>query len=441
MITFQSLELDERLLRAIADRAYEVPTPVQERAIPLVLAGRDVLGKSRTGTGKTASFGLPILQRMLATGHGTAFRALLLAPTRELAEQLHRDLKSYAVHTDLKGVLVTGGLPVGPQEHAVRLGGDWLVATPGRLADLLRGRVLELRDLEVLVLDEADRLLELGFLSAIREVASYLPERRQTLFFSATLPPDTRDLARALLIAPETLDVDETAPAAGIREEAWPVSAHQKFDLLQALLGRGEIGGRVLVFTRTRVKAERLAARLQKSGRPARALHGERPMDDRRATLEAFREDTGGLLVATDLAARGLDVADVDVVLNYDVPSAPEDYIHRVGRTARAGKPGRALTFHSREELALLAQVDRLLGRRLPERRLEGFSYEAEDEPGPALRARQRGPANFSTRTPEGGKKVSPFTKTGKARPGFDAAPAKKTKPKKIRNKRLPHQR
>lgn len=442
-MTFNDLKLAAPLLRAVAALGYEHPTPVQEKSIPAVLSGRDVLIKSRTGTGKTASFGLPALQRLLPKP-GKDYRLLAIAPTRELADQLHADLRDMARGTGLRGVLVTGGDNIRTQEHRVRLGGDWVVATPGRLKDLLNRGAVDFESLKILVLDEADRLLEMGFMPDIRDIISRLPADRQTMLLSATLPKEIRELAKAILRNPETIDVvGKDDSAEGLTAEVWPVAARQKVELFEAMHARGEIPNGTIVFVRTRIKCRKLAKRLAAAGFPARAMHGDLGNGERRSALAAFRNGTAPFLVATDLAARGLDIDSVACVVNFDAPATPEDYIHRVGRTARAGRSGRAVTFLSHNELPLLAGVEKALGRRIVQKRLDGFEYEEDSEAALKAHTHQhhRRPHSFNQRTITPGPKESPFTKTGAVRRGFEAGAVRKAKPKKVRNKRLPHQR
>lgn len=443
-MSFSALNLDDRLLRAVADMGFAEPMPIQREAIPVILAGHDVLGKAQTGTGKTAAFGLPILERLLPDSKRRP-RALILLPTRELTMQVHEHLEALARHTPLRGIAITGGdMDDEKQEHALRQGADWIAATPGRLLRHLRGNYVDLGALEFVVLDEADQLLEFGFLPDLQRIVSYLPERRQTLMFSATLPAQMQELARALLDKPVRIDIGETTTAEPVREQLWPVAAHQKFDLLRELIARRGMDS-VLVFTRTRKGADALTAALRRAGLSAGQLHAERPMEERRAALRAFREGSVPILVATNLASRGLDITGISHVVNYDVPTAPEDYIHRVGRTGRAGRPGEAITLMSAEEEILAAKIEHLTRKRLPEHRLEGFAYDREPDAVERLKPRRTRTVDFQTRFIEEGK-PKPFTRSGQLRRGFEVPDPDKEQRKKQKKrfrmkKRLPHEK
>lgn len=444
MSAFDELSLDSTLLRAVSDMGFASPMPVQQQAIPLALDRRDLLVRAPTGTGKTAAFGLPVLHRLLAAP-GRRPRALILAPTRELARQVHAHIESLARHTPLRGLCIVGGEETRAQEDALRRGADWLVATPGRLLAHLRRTYMDLGALEMFVLDEADRLMEIGFLPELQEIVGYLPARRQTMLFSATLPSAMAGLARELLDNPARLDIGETAPPAPVAEEFWPVAARQKFDLLVELVRRRGIEG-MLVFARTRQRADALVRKLVAAGHRADVLHAERTMDERRRALAAFREGECDLLVATDLAARGLDIAGIRWVLNYDVPTNPEAYIHRAGRTGRAGLSGTVLTLMAPTEEVHVAAIEQFTATRRPPSRLEDFAYITERQSGPAPRNRRHKPAAFNTRPLGDGKKESPFTRTGKVRPAYEIPdPEKEARKKRKRRsrikKRLPHEK
>jgi ATP-dependent RNA helicase RhlE len=371
---FSHLGLHADLLRGVRELGFTRPTPIQEAAIPPALAGRDVLAGAMTGSGKTAAFVLPILHRLSSKPRGTT-RALVLTPTRELAAQIAEHLEALAVHTPLSGAAVFGGVGMGPQEHAFRRGVDVLIATPGRLLDHFRFPYARLHGLEVLVLDEADRMLDMGFLPDIRRILRHLPAKRQTLFFSATLPPPIVTLARQMLHDPATIDIErKAAPAVGITHAAYPVSAELKSALLVELLKRGEIRS-VLAFTRTKHRANRLADYLARHGVSAGRIHGNRSQAQRTLALDAFKRGRCRVLVATDIAARGLDIDELSHVVNFDVPNSPEDYVHRVGRTARAEATGDAFLFVSPEEENDLRGIERAVGRRLPRVTLPGFDY------------------------------------------------------------------
>ncbi len=376
---FSSLKLHPSLLRGIKELGFTRPTPIQDEAIPLALAGRDVLAAAMTGSGKTAAFLLPILHRLIDQPRGTT-RALVLTPTRELAAQILEELNDLAVHTPITAAAVFGGVGMGPQEHAFRSGVDVLVATPGRLLDHFRAPYARLPGVEYLVLDEADRMLDMGFLPDVRRVLRHLPARRQTLCFSATLPPPIIQLTREVLRNPELIQVNRTAaPAVGITQAVYPVSQQLKSALFLALLQRGEMK-EALVFTRTKHRADRLAAYLVKHGIKAERIHGNRSQPQRTAALAAFKSGKCRVLVATDIAARGIDVAALGHVVNFDVPAAPEDYIHRVGRTARAELTGDAFTLVAPEEEAELRGIERAIGKRLPRVTIPDFDYAAKSE-------------------------------------------------------------
>ncbi len=374
---FKKFGLDERLLKAVAEAGYERPTPIQEQAMPLVTAGRDVMGSAQTGTGKTAAFGLPILHKLLhESARGHVLRALILSPTRELAAQIEENLKNYARHTKLKVGMVIGGVSIRPQIKILKDGVDVLVATPGRLLDHLGQKNLTLDKLEVFVLDEADRMLDMGFLPDIRKIIARLPNKRQTLLFSATIPPEIAKLAASLLTNPELIQVGARSSAAvGITHAVYPVSSHLKPDLLPAILR--EIGARsVLVFTRTKRRADKLGRVIARAGLHVAVLHGDRSQAQRIAALEGFRKGKFDVMIATDIAARGLDIEGITHVINFDVPATPEDYVHRIGRTARAEAVGDAFTLVSPEEDIAMRQIEAHLGQVLPRVALRDFNYD-----------------------------------------------------------------
>jgi ATP-dependent RNA helicase RhlE len=364
------------LLRGVTAMGFDTPTPIQRDAIPPALAGRDVLACAMTGSGKTAAFLLPILQRLRAPQRGVT-RTLVLAPTRELAAQIDEHRRDLAVHTRFTGAAIFGGVGPSPQIEALRRGVDVLVATPGRLLDHLgqpygRGR---LDALEILVLDEADRMLDMGFLPDIRRILHYLPARRQTLFFSATMPAPILTLARELLHDPVTLQVERPpAPATGITHTAYPVAAELKSRLLLAILKRPGCRS-VLAFTRTKHRANRLADFLGRHGVGVERIHGNRSQSQRTQALAGFKDGRFQVLVATDIAARGIDIDQLSHVVNFDVPGLPEDYIHRVGRTARAEARGDAVTLVSPQEEGDLKTIERAIGARVPRLTLPGFDY------------------------------------------------------------------
>ena len=353
------------------------PTPIQADAMPPALAGRDVLACAMTGSGKTAAFGLPILHRLIDKPRGTT-RALILTPTRELAAQIVEDIDDLAVHTPVTAAPVFGGVGMGPQEHAFRSGVDVIVATPGRLLDHFSRPYARLSGLEILVLDEADRMLDMGFLPEIRKILRHLPAKRQTLFFSATMPPPILALTRDMLRNPVTINLERrAAPAVGITQAVYPVQQELKSALFLALLQRGDMR-EALVFTRTKHRTDRLQKFLVRNGIAAERIHGNRSQAQRTLALEGFKSGNHRVLVATDIAARGIDIEALGHVVNFDVPKVPEDYIHRVGRTARAEAVGDAFTFVAPEEEPDLKRIERALGRRLPRVLVPDFDYTAK---------------------------------------------------------------
>jgi len=378
-VSFTTLKLHPSLLQGIRELGFVRPTPIQLDAIPPALEGRDVLACAATGSGKTAAFLLPIVHRLIDQPRGTT-RALVLTPTRELAAQVAEDLAELAVHTPITSAPVFGGVAMGPQEHAFRTGVDVLVATPGRLLDHMRHPYARLDRLEYLVLDEADRMLDMGFLPEIRRLLRHLPAERQTLFFSATMPPPIVALTREMLRNPAMLQIERApAPATGITQAIYPVPQERKAALFLALLQRGAMQ-EALVFTRTKHRANRLADFLVKNGIAAERIHGNRSQTQRTAALAGFKNGSFRVLVATDIAARGIDVEALGHVVNFDVPTAPEDYIHRVGRTGRAEATGDAFTFVAPEEEPELRDIERAVGRRLPRVTLPDFDYAARSE-------------------------------------------------------------
>jgi ATP-dependent RNA helicase RhlE len=375
-VPFSALELHPTLLRGVADLGFVRPTPIQTQAIPPALAGQDLLACAATGSGKTAAFLLPVLQHLLGRPRGTT-RALVLAPTRELALQIVADLRALARHTRITGAAVHGGVGMGPQTDAFARGADLIVATPGRLLDHFRQGHAALAGLEILVLDEADRMLDMGFLPDIRRVLAHIPTPRQTLFFSATMPAPIEALTREILRSPAKITLQgRIAPARGVVQSVYPVPATLKGPLLIELLQRGHVDD-ALVFTRTKHRADRLARLLVRHGISAERIHGNRSQAQRTRALAGFKAGEHRVLVATDIVARGIDVEALGHVVNFDVPTVPEDYIHRVGRTARAEATGEAFTLVAPEDEADLARIERAVGSRIPRVRLEGFAYDA----------------------------------------------------------------
>ncbi|HYD54061.1 MAG TPA: DEAD/DEAH box helicase [Gemmatimonadaceae bacterium] len=377
--TFAALQLDKNLLRGLKELGFTRPTPIQLDAIPPALEGRDLLACAATGSGKTAAFLLPILHKLVDRPRGTT-RALVVTPTRELAAQIVQHFDELSTHTPVTAAAVFGGVGMGPQEHAFRSGVDVIVATPGRLLDHLKNPYARLDRIEFLVLDEADRMLDMGFLPDIRRILKHVPAKRQTLFFSATMPAPIVELTREMLRNPATINLDrQSTPATGITQAIYPVPQELKGHLLLALLQRG-VMQEALVFTRTKHRANRLSEFLAKNGIDAERIHGNRSQAQRTAALEGFKAGTLRVLVATDIAARGIDVEALGHVVNFDVPLVPEDYIHRIGRTGRAEETGDAFTFVSPEEEGELRAIERVLGKRLPRITLPDFDYTKKPE-------------------------------------------------------------
>ena len=379
-MSFAAFKLHPDLLKGVKELGFTRATPIQDQAIPPALEGRDLLACAMTGSGKTAAFLLPVLHRLMGKPRGTT-RALVLTPTRELAAQIEEHLRQLAVHTPLSGAAVFGGVGMGPQEHAFRSGVDVIIATPGRLLDHFKQPYAKLAGLEVLVLDEADRMLDMGFLPDIKRVLKHLPAtKRQTLFFSATMPGPIQTLTRDLLKDPATINLErKSAPAVGIRQAVYAVREELKPGLFVELMRRGDIGS-VIVFTRTKHRANRLSDYLTGAGVPNAKIHGNRSQAQRTEALEGFKAGRYRCLVATDIVARGIDVEQLEHVVNFDVPHVPEDYIHRVGRTARADATGDAFTFVSPDEEQDLGAIERAIGKRLPRVVVTGFDYASKPQ-------------------------------------------------------------
>ena len=376
-MSFQSLGLSAALLRAVEEQGYTEPTPIQAKVIPVVLAGRDVMAGAQTGTGKTAGFTLPLLERLMAAGAPTGrrhVRALILTPTRELAAQVGESVRTYGKHVPLKSTIVFGGVSINPQIAELRRGVDILIATPGRLLDIAQQRHVDLSRIETFVLDEADRMLDMGFLPDIRRVIALLPQRRQNLLFSATFPDDIRSLANKMLREPVSVEVGQrNAAAEKIELAVYFADKGQKRGALSWLIGSGN-WKQVLVFTRTKHGANRLAEQLVDDGLSATAIHGNKSQGARTRALADFKRGAVRVLVATDIAARGLDIDQLPHVVNYDLPEVPEHYVHRIGRTGRAGNEGLAISLVAHDERPLLKQIERLLGLQLPVRQLDGYA-------------------------------------------------------------------
>jgi ATP-dependent RNA helicase RhlE len=400
---FAALGLSPELVRAVADEGYEHPTPIQTEAIPLALAGRDLIGSAQTGTGKTAAFMLPILQRLSAGTRGV-LRALVLVPTRELAEQVAQSIRAYGRHTHLKGAAVYGGVGMEPQTKALKHGADIVVATPGRLLDHMERGHVNFGKLEVLVLDEADRMLDMGFAPDVRKILNALPDERQTMLFSATISPEVDALARRALNGHASVEIGRRAqPADGIEHIIVAVDKLQKKGALGSIL-KAKPAGQTLVFTRTKYGADKLVTFLRREGIAANALHGDKAQSQRQRTLDQFRSGEAETLVATDIAARGIDVDGIRMVVNFDVPTDPEVYVHRVGRTARAGAQGLALTLISPDEWLLMADVEKLIGKAFPREVIPGFEPSVPPMQ-PRLQQAEAARPERSLRPRRGGKK------------------------------------
>lgn len=372
-MNFEQFSLDARLNAGINSVGYTTPTPIQQQAMPHVLQGRDVLGLAQTGTGKTAAFMLPILQH-LTTGPLRHVRALIVAPTRELAEQIHQTAVDLGKHTKIRSVTVYGGVSKNRQVENLKRGAEIVVACPGRLLDLVGDRSIDLSHVEVLVLDEADRMCDMGFLPDIRRILKLLPQQRQTLFFSATMPDDIRQLANDILKQPVTVQVDVIAPAKTVSHALYPVPEGLKKTLLFSMLNQTATG-RVLIFTRTKRRARFLARDLEQEGHNVEALQGNMSQNRRQRAIDGFRDGKYDILVATDIAARGIDVADISHVINFDMPDTVDAYTHRIGRTGRAQESGEAFTFATQNDDPMVRDIEKVLGTRIERRQLDGFDY------------------------------------------------------------------
>ena len=371
--TFEDLGLHATVLQAVRDAGYETPTPIQAQAIPLIMKGRDVMGLAQTGTGKTAAFTLPIVDRLIDGPRRT--RVLVLTPTRELCVQVEESVQKYARHAELNVLSVYGGVPLDPQEKALRAGVDIVVATPGRLIDHLERQNVVFDDLEVLVLDEADRMLDMGFAPQINRIVADVPSYRQTLLFSATMPPEVEALARKYLRKPIVVQVGRRSSAAStVTHAVYPVPRDRKSALLAELL-KAEALDSVLVFTRTKHGADRVVRHLEKEQIEATAMHADKTQPQRTRALQDFKSGKVRVLVATDIAQRGLDISGITHVVNYDVPQQAEDYVHRIGRTGRAAKEGDAFTFMSPDEIAMVRQIERVIGQPIPRISVPGYDF------------------------------------------------------------------
>jgi ATP-dependent RNA helicase RhlE len=388
-MSFSSLGLRAELSRAVSEKGYSAPTPIQQQAIPLILQGRDIMGGAQTGTGKTAGFTLPLLQRLMAAGTANnkpakgrrPVRALVLTPTRELAAQVADSVVTYGKHLPLRSTVVYGGVSINPQKQKLLKGVDILVATPGRLLDHVGQRSVDLSQVDILVLDEADRMLDMGFIRDIRKVLALVPEHKQTLMFSATFSKEIKQLSKELLKSPALVEVAQrNTTAERVTQVIHPVDKNRKRELLSYLVGSNN-WQQVLVFTRTKHGANRLSDQLHKDGISADAIHGNKSQGARTRALSQFKSGRIRVLVATDIAARGLDINQLPHVVNYELPNVAEDYIHRIGRTGRAGNEGEAMSLVCVDELGLLKDIERLIKREIPRDVVAGF------EPDPSIKA------------------------------------------------------
>ncbi len=371
-MSFQDFGLLDAVIHGVQSMGYSEPTPIQLRAIPIVLEGKDLMGSAQTGTGKTAAFALPLLTKI--EKHGS-LRILVLEPTRELAAQVETAFRDYSRFMDVEIGLIHGGVGFGNQRAALKKGLDVLVATPGRLIDLMGEGDVDLRTIQYLVLDEVDRMLDMGFLPQVRKIVEKCPKERQTLFFSATLPPEIETMTSWVLKNPEKIEIGTRfSPAETVTHALYPVAKDQKFELLLALLERSNFES-AIIFCSTKVAADMVAARLRTGNHAVAVLHSDRTQRDRTEALDGFKAGRFEVLVATDLAARGLDIAGVSHVVNYDVPGHPEDYVHRIGRTGRALKVGDAFTLYCAEELDHVRKIERFIGMKIPRLKIETFDY------------------------------------------------------------------
>jgi ATP-dependent RNA helicase RhlE len=412
-LNFDQFSFDPRISAGIRAAGYTTPTPIQQQAIGVVLEGHDVLGTAQTGTGKTAAFVLPILQR-LTTGPLRRVRALIVAPTRELAEQIHQSAVDLGRRTPIRSVAIYGGVGKKRQVEALRRGAEIVVACPGRLLDLAGDRSIDLSHVEVLVLDEADRMCDMGFLPDIRRILKLVPVQRQTLFFSATMPEDIRDLAGSILKDPVRVQVGMIAPAKTVSHALYPVSQGLKNRLLLATLEQTATG-RVLVFTRTKYRARNLARDLEKRRYRVAALQGNLSQNRRQEAIDGFRNGKYDILVATDIAARGIDVTDITHVINFDMPDTVDAYTHRIGRTGRVHRSGEAFTFVTQGDEPLVREIEKVLGKRIERRRLQGFNYgtPARENQSPGKRPAQQGRSGSNRNHNRPSRRRQPATASG----------------------------
>ncbi len=419
-LNFEELNLDRRVLAGVEAAGYTSPTAIQEQAIPVALEGGDVLGLAQTGTGKTASFMLPILQRLISGPRGQ-IRALIVAPTRELAEQIHQNARELGKNTAIRSLSIYGGVSKGPQAKALRRGADIVVACPGRLLDHVGDGAIDLSGVEVLVLDEADTMCDMGFLPDIRRIISHLPRQRQTLFFAATMPREIRRLSDEILNDPTIVQIGMIAPAKTVTHALYPVTDKLKKKLLLELLDRTPTA-RLIIFTRTKARAKRLAGDLVNVGFRVAAMQGNLSQNKRQQAIDGFRNGKFDVLVATDLASRGIDVSLVSHVINFDMPNTVDAYIHRIGRTGRMDQTGEAFTFMLPEDELMVRKIESVLGTRIERRRLEGFDYGSFSPHTQTPSPRQQSPQSSRRRGPNGSQQRSGAPRRAGAPRGGSAA-------------------
>jgi len=398
-MNFNNFNLDARLMQGIAKAGYDTPTPIQQAAIPAALRGRDIIGTAQTGTGKTAAFVLPILNNLL-NGQRNTPRALIVTPTRELAEQINDVIKTLSAGTKLKSATIYGGVGAAPQIQALRNGAEILVACPGRLLDLIAQGHAKMAHIEILVLDEADRMFDMGFLPDVRRIVKAVPEKRQTMMFSATFPPDVELLAKQALKEPQKIAMGIVKPAHTVAHALYPVPQHLKSQLLIELLKRTDTNS-VIVFTRTKHRAHRVAQQIKRAGFNATSLHGDRTQGQRQAAIKGFKSGHHDIMVATDIAARGLDIETVSHVINFDMPDTADAYIHRIGRTGRAQRTGDAFTLVTPDDNDMIRTLERIMGQSLKRETLEGFDYTAPPPPRTDSGSRGRGAPREGQRQPK----------------------------------------
>ncbi len=411
---FNTFDFHHKVAAGVTAAGYITPTPIQEQAIPLVMQGHDIVGLAHTGTGKTAAFVLPILHRLMQGGRKHV-RALVIAPTRELAEQTHEAIGTLGCRTGLKSVTIYGGVSFNPQADKLRRGAEIVVACPGRLLDHINQGTIDLSHLEVLVLDESDRMFDMGFLPDIRKIIKHVPAKHQTLLFSATMPDDIMHLAQEVLKAPVTVQVDTTGPASSVSHMLYPVDQHLKTPLLLELLRHTDTES-VLIFARTKHRAKRLGEQLEKAGYRAASLQGNLSQARRQAVMNGFRDGTFQILVATDVAARGIDVTQISHVINYDMPDTPDAYTHRIGRTGRNTKTGDAFTFITSEDEVMVRSIERVLHAKVQRCTVEGFDYK---KAAPSHNAEFARPPRQPQRRRSEPKKIEPRKAHGKSPQGL----------------------